>query len=104
MKRYSVNITDKALNDIRDIKRHIKYKLRNPEAASLIVDGILSSAETLEIFPEIYRVRRKDSDGRKLRFIPHGHYVIIYYVDDVRQIVEVLHVVYEKRNLESLMH
>lgn len=104
MQRYSVNITAQAYEEIRDIKIHITYKLREPELASIVSEDIIYSAESLEVFPKIHRVRKKDREGRGLRFLPTGSYIIIYCVDDERLAVDVLHVVYERRNLEALMH
>lgn len=45
-------------------------------------------------FSELYRVRRKDSKGRELRYMP---------IDDSRHIVNVLHILYGRRNFENII-
>ena len=103
MLNFSLEITETAREDIRKIHIYIAGKLRNPKAASKLADKIISSSESLSVSPKRYRVRRKDSKGRELRYMPVDNFMIIYSVDDSRHLVKVLHIVYSRRNLENMI-
>ena len=103
MLNFSLEITEAAREDIRKIHLYVAGKLRNPKAASKLADKIISSAESLTVSPKRYRVRRKDSKGHELRYMPVDNFMIIYSVDDSNNIVKVLHIVYGRRNLEDMI-
>ena len=103
MESFRVKITKSAYEDIRKIMEHIAYRLNNPEAALSISEMILSSAESLSIFPKRHRIRKQDNQGRNIRFYLVGSYVIVYWVDDNLRIVEVLRVLYSRRDMNNLL-
>lgn len=102
MESFRVKITRSASEDIRKIVEHIAYRLNNPEAALSISEMIISSAESLSIFPKRHRVRREDSYGRSIRFCLAGNYVIAYCVDDNSRTVEILRVFHSRRDMNNL--
>lgn len=103
MESFRVKITRSASEDIRKIVEHIAYRLNNPEAALSISEMIISSAESLSIFPKRHRIRREDSYGRSIRFCLAGNYVITYWVDDNSRTVEVLRVIHSRRDMNNLL-
>ena len=103
MKHFSVEITEPAVEDIRRLWMYIAVNLNDPKAASMQRSRILSAAEALAVFPKIYRVRKYDSKGRALRYFPVNNYVIIYVIDEEKQIVDILNVIYGKRDIDSLI-
>lgn len=103
MESFRVKITRSASEDIRKIVEHIAYRLNNPEAALSISEMIISSAESLSIFPKRHRIRREDSYGRSIRFCLAGNYVITYRVDDNSRTVEVLRVIHSRRDMNNLL-
>ena len=103
MESFRVKITKSASDDIRKIMEHIAYRLNNPEAALNISEMIISSAESLSIFPKRHRIRRKDSYGRNIRFYLAGNYVIAYWIDDNSRSVEVLRVIHSRRDMNNLL-
>ena len=103
MESFRVKITKSASDDIRKIMEHIAYRLNNPEAALNISEMVISSAESLSIFPKRHRIRRKDSYGRSIRFCLAGNYVIAYCVDDNSHTVEILRVIHSRRDMNNLL-
>ena len=103
MKHFRVEITEPAVDDIRRLCAYISVNLKNPEAASQQRNRILSAAEALAVFPKIYRVRKYDSRGNALRYFPVDNYVIIYSLDEERRIVNVLNVIYGKRDIDTIV-
>ena len=103
MLNFSLEITEAAREDIRKIHLYVAGKLRNPKAASRLADKLVNSAESLTVSPKRYRVRRKNSRGLEIRYMPVDNFMIIYTIDDRSKIVNVLNVIYGKRNLDSII-
>ena len=100
---YRVELSMRAHTELHSIQEYITQELYDIETANKQSDRILKAAETLAVFPKLYRVRRKDSKGRELRYMPVDNFMIIYTVDDSNNIVKVLHIVYSRRNIESMI-
>ena len=90
-------------NDISGIYEYIAYKLQNPHAATEQLNRIMSAVETVGVFPKIHRVRGKDKKGNEFRLCPVDNYVIIYFFDDVKNIVNISRVLYAKRNITEII-
>lgn len=106
MTEYSLVITAPALEDLNDIRSYIADRLNNPSAASEFSDKIFHYAESLILFPKRNRVRKKIEKGRKIlgiRYMPVDNFIIIYCVDDSKHTVNILRVMYGRRNLTSIM-
>ena len=100
---YRVELTIRAHSELHGIQEYITQEFFDSETANRQSDRILKAAETLAVFPKLYRVRRKDSKGRELRYMPVDNFMIIYSIDDSGHIVKVLHIVYSRRNLENMI-
>lgn len=100
---FKVEYSPSARKDLLGIHDHITNELMNPEAASRYIVLIISSADSLAVSPKRCMVRKKDSKGREIRIFPVKNYLIIYYVDDDTQTVNILRVVYSKRNLDEII-
>lgn len=103
MTRFRVIYSYDALKELRGIRRYISRKLNNPSAASKQVAHIMLAAESLAVFPKLYRVRQVDTDGNEIRFFQVDNYTIIYYVDESRKTINVIHVIYSRRNIDALI-
>ena len=103
MEIFRVKIAKSAHEDISKIVEHIAYRLNNPEAALSISEMIISSTESLSIFPKRHRVRVKDNYSRSIRFYPVGSYVIMYCVDDTSRTVEILRVIHSRRDMNNFI-
>ena len=100
---YRVVYTLHAHNDLSGIQRYITEKFSDPEAALNQAVRIIKAAKSLAVFPNLYRVRRKDSKGRDIRYCNVDSYMIIYSVDDVNHIVNITRIVYNRRDIDSLI-
>ncbi len=100
---YKVDLSLKARMELRQVQEYITEEFDDIGAARRQSKRILKAIKTLEVFPKLYRVRRKNSKGQELRYMPIDNFMIIYSVDDNMHIVHVLHIMYGKRNIESII-
>ena len=62
---WSIEISDAAHEDLRDIYSYIAFKLRSPENARNVLQRILAQVATLDEMPERFRpYPRKGAGGR----------------------------------------
>ena len=97
--KFSLQYTASFDEDLRNIYKYIAHNLQNPEAASEQVDRIMLATTSIALFPKAYRVRGNNRYGKEVRFFPVDNYVIIYSVDDANYIVNILRVLYGRRNM-----
>ncbi len=84
---YRLLYTQRALDDLADIVRHISYD--DAEAASRFGNSLLDHADLLSRFPRMGSVVRKKSRVRKLL---HSPVAVYYLIHQDRMLVEVLHI------------
>ena len=89
-------ISYEAIGELREIHDYIAKKLMNPEAARQQSDRIMLAIEALGIFPKLYRVRGRDSQKNEIRIL------LLYSVDDEKQIVNVSRGIYGRKNIHLL--
>lgn len=102
MAGFRVEYSELAAESLIKLQRYIARKLLNPDAAIRQTDRIMSACESLSIFPRMHRVRKTDSKGRQLRFFPVDNYTIVYSIDDENHTVNILHVIYSRRDIDSM--
>ena len=98
MKRFAVEITDRALADMEAIYNYIADCLLSPETAMQQYNRIAEAIESLAFLPE--RCRRFESQPERdmgLRLLPTDNYSIIYSNDENR--VVVLRVLYSASDI-----
>jgi len=97
--KYDIIVTEKAKNEIDDIYNYISKSLMAEKAAENLVKKIENSILQLEDMPklgsiiEIYKLRKYTY--RKLII---NNYVVLYRIDEERNIVYIARVVYGGRN------
>lgn len=62
MKRYKVQITDKALSDMEEIYNYIAEQLQAPETAMGQYDRIATAIEALDLFPERIKLMETEEE------------------------------------------
>lgn len=81
MKRYKVEITNEAINDLEKIYLYIAKSLLSPEVASGQYERITQSILKLATMPERYRlIKLEPEHSSGLRIMPVDNYSIIYVV------------------------
>ena len=103
MAEYKLVITAPALEDVESICAYIAEKLDNLSASRKLSGKIFSSASSLLQLPKRYRVRRKNRKGQEIRYMPVDNFIMMYCVDDVKRTVNILRVMYAKRNIDAMI-
>ena len=101
--RYSVKLSPTFRGELADIQRYITFKYDAPKEAEMLALRINNAANSLNVFPKIYRVRKTDAEGRELRVLHVDGYAVVYSVNDEKNIVDVLHVFHGRRNIDALI-
>ena len=79
--------TPKAATQLKDIGSYISGELQNPSVARSIQNKIMTDCESLIVFPEMGREVCLADDGRIVRLLVSGNYVVIYDVQGDNVIV-----------------
>lgn len=88
MKRYIVQITNKALEDMEEIYDHIAMQLQAPENAIGQYNRIAEAIEGLDVFPERVKIMESEPECKMgLRQLPIDNYSIFYVIKEERVIV-----------------
>lgn len=104
MNKYSVNVTDTAFDDLNEIFQYIKYDLKEPDTAKNIIAQMKKTILSLDSSP--YRnptVRDKNIACMGYRYLPVGNYIIFYIVSEDELTVNIIRVIYSRRNWEKLL-
>jgi plasmid stabilization system protein ParE len=88
MKQYSVQVTDKALEDMEEIYNYIAEQLQAPENAIGQYNRIAEAIEKLNVFPERVKVMESEPEHTMgLRQISIDNYAAFYVIEDGEVIV-----------------
>lgn len=88
MKRYKIQITDKALSDMEEIYNYIAVQLQAPEAAMGQYNRIADAVETLDTFPE--RVKLMETEEERalgLRQMQVDNFSVFFHIREERVII-----------------
>ena len=100
---YSIRYSSEALFELERLKEYISRDLDAPVAAQKQVSRITKAVSTLTMFPKLHRERRKTPKENGLRIYPVDSYLILYSVDDEKQAVNISHIIYGGRDIDSLI-
>lgn len=103
MKKYKINYEDGARHDILGIIDFIESEYSDLYNATKVAARIYQRCEALRVFPKSFPVRRTWSREKELRAAHIRGYVIIYYVDDEMEIVNIRAVVNSRRDIEMVL-
>ncbi len=88
MKKYKVQITDKALADMEEIYNYIAIQLQAPENAMGQYNRIAKAIENLNMFPERARIMESEQERTMaIRQLVVDNYSVFYVIEDERAIV-----------------
>jgi toxin ParE1/3/4 len=88
MKVFRVSFTDRSDSDLAEIEAYIAR--RSPENAGKFIGELVRRAESLSRIPQHNLVEDLKVDGRSVRTLPVGSYVIYYTVDEEKAEVDIL--------------
>jgi plasmid stabilization system protein ParE len=88
VKQYSVQITDKALEDMEEIYTYIAEQLQAPENAMGQYNRIAEAIQKLNVFPERVRIMESEPEHTMaLRQFPIDNFSAFYVIEDDKVIV-----------------
>ena len=101
---YSVIISNLAKQDILQTSSYIKHELHEPSIAEEATEAILDAIYTLEDMPErIGLVKDERLAGKGIRPLYVKNYTVFFRVEESTRIVEVVRVLYSRRDWASLL-
>ena len=102
MKKYNIEYSKEAKEDLIKIKQYIKYNLQEPETANKLISKIRKSIKTLNDNPEIYAII-DDEIIRKLeiRKLIVDNYIVFYRIKNIS--IEIVRIMYGRRNWINLL-
>lgn len=101
MKRYSVFISAAAEKDMLDVYRYMADVLSVPETGLLYLEKFQDAVDGLQVFPGRFK-KVFTINGREIRFCPVENYLIFYSISEKRERVEVIRILYSRRDYEAL--
>lgn len=99
---FTVEISEQADLDLRNIYEYIAFELQSPENANGQLDRLEESILSLAQMPE--RFRRYENEpwhGRGLRIMPVDHYCVFYIPDKEKAVVTIIRVMYGGRDIDT---
>ena len=104
MGEYSVRISDLAKRDIRNVTNYIKHDLQEPVIAEKTAETILDAIFTLENMPARIGLVNDDRLADKLiRGLQVKNYTAFYRVNETLKTVEIIRVLYSRRDWAALL-
>lgn len=98
MKRYTIQITSKALNDMKGIYNYISVQLMAPDTAIIQYNKIADAIEKLNVFPERIKIMESEPEhSMDLRRLTVNNYSVFYVIKD--EIVIVTRVLYNASDI-----
>ena len=101
MKKYEVIVSDSAKKDLRDIYTYISNSLFYPNDALNLVELIERNIKNLDVMPERFR-KYEEYEDKNIRICRVKKYLIFYDVNDEKDRVEVIRVLYSSRNYDEI--
>ena len=101
---YKVRLTNAAKRDLINATEYIECVLLNPQAADDLVNETETKLSELAYFPEKYAI--VDDDVLKvwgIRYVSVGNYLIIYFLSEQENTVQIIRFLYKKRNWISII-
>ncbi len=101
---YKIEYLPIAQNDMVDIVKYISNELQSPLVAEKFAVEMIEKIESLSLFPYsnsvYFPVRKLKKEYRRLQI---KNFIAFYYVDEQSKVVTVARVLYNKRNISSIL-
>jgi toxin ParE1/3/4 len=101
---YEVVLTRQAKEDIVDIGDYVGYTLMEPETAYGFVKGLRKSIMTLKEMPHRYgKIVDEVLSSQGIHCMPYKNYYVFYEIIEMRNLVIVLRIGYNRRNWREIL-
>ncbi len=102
MTKYKVELSKESREDLIDIAKYIKYKLKEPNISKKLINKLQKNINNLEYNPEIYPIIKEQYlEKLKLRKLLIENYFIFYRIKG--HTVQIVRVMYARRNWNNLL-
>ena len=104
MNKYKIQFSKDARKDLKDIYIYIKYNLQEPIIAKKLIDKIRKEIYKLEDNPIVYTIIKDEIiKKREIRKIKVNNYIVFYRVEENNKIVEIVRIMYGRRNWTKII-
>lgn len=104
MSDYRITITQRAKDDIIEIGDYITYTLLEPDTSRNLIKGLKNSISQLKTFSYKFSlVQDNILQSQGIRCMSYKNYYIFYIVVEMRQVVIVLRIGYNRRNWKDIL-
>ena len=102
MKKYNLEYSKDAKQDLIGIKQYIKYNLQEPETAQKLISKIRKEINTLKNNPEIYAIIDDDIIKKlEIRKLIVDNYIVFYRIQG--NTIQIVRIMYGRRNWITLL-
>jgi toxin ParE1/3/4 len=102
VKKYDIEYSKEAKQDLIGIKQYIKYNLQEPETAQKLIFKIRDEISNLKNNPEIYSVIDDDIIRKQeIRKLIIDNYIVFYRIKNNN--IEIVRIMYGRRNWINLL-
>ena len=102
---YLVNISEEAEEDLRSIYYYINHNLLAPATARAQIARIKKNILGLDFMPTMFKLYYKEPwYSRGLRIMPVDKYVVLYLIDEVNEVVNIVRVIYGGMDIERQLN
>lgn len=99
---YSVQLTEQARQDLRDIYEYIAFSLLEPGIAEKLIHRIMNNLDSLKEMPERFPLYQEEPwKSRNLRRMNIGNYSSFYIVTE--NAVQVIRIMYGGRDISNIL-
>ena len=102
MKKYNIEYSLDAKQDLIEINQYIKYNLQEPEIAQKLILKIRKEISTLKNNPEIYTIIDDDIIKKlEIRKLIIDNYIVFYRIKNNN--IQIVRIMYGRRNWINLL-
>ena len=102
MKKYNIEYSKEAKEDLIGIKQYIKYNLQEPEIANKLISKIRMSIKSLKDNHEIFAIIDDDIITKlEIRKLIVDNYIVFYRIKN--DSIEIVRIMYGRRNWINLL-
>jgi len=97
---WSINYSEEAKKDLRDIYEYIAFELLVPDIAAAQYKRIIDSVRQLDEMPLRFPLYKDEPwNGLGMRWFPVDNYLVFYFVDELSEQVFIVRIMYKGRDI-----
>ena len=102
MEQWKIIYSNQSRVDLLNIDNYIRYDLLSPMATNRITDKFLNMIKNLNSMPKRYPLYPEEPwYSLGLRYFPVENYIVFYYPEDNKQIVQIIRIMYSGQDISG---